>query len=273
MSAGHLGGFGSSFLLSQAALLCWKPRCAHLKWGEGLDQFETTYGTFDLILGSDLLYTRGACQPLFQTVGKLLHRKPCSLFLLAHRERRTKLKRYIYQHSKECGLRCREIPLDDIPDCLELTRKMDELWYEANGATLQEIFDLSAEQIAEYREAFSVYRDSNGTVTVDRLGKVLESVGEKCSNDELMIDFREFLSMMQKRKEETDASDVISEAFMLFDTNGDGYLGAEELRHVMTCLGEQLTDEDVENMVRLADMDGDGKINFAEFATMMSSDQ
>ncbi|XP_019636398.1 PREDICTED: calmodulin-A-like [Branchiostoma belcheri] len=160
---------------------------------------------------------------------------------------------------------------------------------EKSEEKLEEIFDLSAEQIAEYREAFSVYQDSTdstGTVTVDRLGKVLESVGEKCTNDELTdlleradlrmcekIDFREFLTMMQKRKEETDASDVISEAFMLFDTNGDGYLGAEELRHVMTCLGEQLTDEDVENMVRLADMDGDGKINFAEFATMMSSDQ
>ncbi|XP_078620261.1 protein N-lysine methyltransferase METTL21A-like [Branchiostoma floridae x Branchiostoma japonicum] len=52
-----------------------RPRCAHLKWGEGLDQFEVTYGTFDLILGSDLLYTRCACVPLFQTVGKLLHKK------------------------------------------------------------------------------------------------------------------------------------------------------------------------------------------------------
>ncbi|CAH1249538.1 METTL21A [Branchiostoma lanceolatum] len=113
-----------------------RPRCAHLKWGEGLDQFEATHGTFDLILGSDLLYTRCACLPLFQTVGKLLDKKPSSLFLLAHRERRTKLKRYIYQHSKICGLTCREIPLGDLPECLELTRKMDEVWYEANGAAL-----------------------------------------------------------------------------------------------------------------------------------------
>ncbi|XP_066264508.1 calmodulin-beta-like [Branchiostoma lanceolatum] len=87
------------------------------------------------------------------------------------------------------------------------------------------------------------------------------------------IDFLEFLTMMEKRKEKIDASDVISEAFRVFDTNGDGFLSAEELRHVMTCLGQQLTDEDVEDMVRLADKDGDGKINYAEFAAMMSSDQ
>ena len=39
-----------------------------------------------------------------------------------------------------------------------------------------------------------------------------------------------------------------------------------ELRHVMTNLGEKLTDEEVDEMIREADVDGDGQINYEEFA-------
>ena len=46
---------------------------------------------------------------------------------------------------------------------------------------------------------------------------------------------------------------------------------AAELRHVMTNLGEKLTDEEVDEMIREADIDGDGQVNYEEFVTMMTS--
>ena len=42
-------------------------------------------------------------------------------------------------------------------------------------------------------------------------------------------------------------------------------------RHVMTNLGEKLTDEEVDEMIREADIDGDGQVNYEEFVTMMTS--
>ena len=38
-----------------------------------------------------------------------------------------------------------------------------------------------------------------------------------------------------------------------------------QLRHVMTNLGEKLTDEEVDEMIREADVDGDGQVNYEEF--------
>merc|ERR1739845_21182 len=83
------------------------------------------------------------------------------------------------------------------------------------------------------------------------------------------IDFPEFLSLMAHKMKDTDTEEELIEAFKVFDRDANGFISAAELRHVMTNLGEKLTGEEVDEMIREADVDGDGQINYEEFVKMM----
>lgn len=76
------------------------------------------------------------------------------------------------------------------------------------------------------------------------------------------IDFDEFLQMMARKMRDTDTTEELKEAFKVFDKDGNGFISASELRHVMKSLGERLTDEEVDEMIKEADLDGDGQVNY-----------
>ncbi|KAH9738635.1 calmodulin-7 [Citrus sinensis] len=132
---------------------------------------------------------------------------------------------------------------------------------------------LTDDQISEFKEAFSLFdKDGDGCITTKELGTVMRSLGQNPTEAELQdminevdadgngtIDFPEFLNLMEELKE----------AFRVFDKDQNGFISAAELRHVMTNLGEKLTDEEVDEMIREADVDGDGQINYEEFVKVM----
>ncbi|KAG0694301.1 hypothetical protein DFH29DRAFT_815483, partial [Suillus ampliporus] len=57
----------------------------------------------------------------------------------------------------------------------------------------------------------------------------------------------------------------VREAFKVFDKDGNSYINAAELRHIMMDLGEKLTDGEADEMIREADIDGDGQINYEDW--------
>merc|ERR1712088_822872 len=143
---------------------------------------------------------------------------------------------------------------------------------------------LTEEQIAEFKEAFSLFdKDGAGTITTKELATVMRSLGQNPTEAELQdminevdvdgngsIEFEEFLVMMSKKVKENESNDDIKEAFRVFDRDGDEFISAEELGQVMSTLGENLTQEEIDEMIREADLDGDGRVCYEEFATMMS---
>lgn len=96
--------------------------------------------------------------------------------------------------------------------------------------------------------------DNNGTI--DFPGKLSQAMIQ-CRQ----LNLAEFLTMMARKMKDTDSEEEIREAFKVFDRDNNGFISAAELRHVMTSIGEKLTDDEVDEMIREADQDGDGRID------------
>ena len=88
-------------------------------------------------------------------------------------------------------------------------------------------------------------------------------------NGDGTIDFEEFMEMMKKQAKDLDNSVELKEAFKIFDRDGDGFVDAKELMHVVTLYGDKLSQEEAEELLREADQNGDGKLDYNEFVRMM----
>lgn len=145
--------------------------------------------------------------------------------------------------------------------------------------------NLSQEQLEELKEAFSMYDlDGDGVITTRELGSVMRTVGLNPTEAEILnfikeadtdnsgsINFEEFSVMMVDKMRNIDSEEDIIEAFKVFDMDNKGYITVHELRHIMTNLGEKLTDQEVTDMMREADGDGDGVINYEDFVKIMTT--
>ena len=63
-------------------------------------------------------------------------------------------------------------------------------------------------------------------------------------------------------------------AFDSFDKDGSGAISVTELREVLNeKMGNQVSEEELDRLVTLADANGDGEIDFEEFKALMHTEQ
>ncbi|CAF4800110.1 unnamed protein product [Pieris macdunnoughi] len=155
------------------------------------------------------------------------------------------------------------------------------------ASIIDETTGITRTQMKEFREAFRLFdKDGDGTITKEELGRVMRSLGQFARVEELQdmlqevdsdgdgnVSFEEFVNILSKsmsgaggntssaEQEERELRD----AFRVFDKHNRGYICASDLRAVLQCLGEDLSEEEIEDMIKEVDSDGDGRIDFLEF--------
>lgn len=82
------------------------------------------------------------------------------------------------------------------------------------------------------------------------------------------IDFHEFKSVMASNYFRRHSKQELEAAFKSFDTDGNGFLSAEEVQIVMSKKGRHMTRNEVKSMIKSLDTNKDGKISFNEFIKM-----
>ncbi|KAJ3074151.1 Centrin-1 [Podochytrium sp. JEL0797] len=143
--------------------------------------------------------------------------------------------------------------------------------------------NLTTDQKQEIREAFDLFdTDGSGTIDVKELKVAMRALGFEPKKEEIKkmiegvdksgsgtIDFNEFLALMTAKMAEKDSREEIRKAFRLFDDDETGRISFKNLKRVAKELGENLTDEELQEMIDEADRDGDNEINEDEFFRIM----
>ncbi len=70
------------------------------------------------------------------------------------------------------------------------------------------------------------------------------------------------IEKMRKNEPKSELEKSLMKAFKRYDKNNDGYLDLKDFEEKMTKTGEKLSAEEFKDMIRLADIDHDGRISY-----------
>lgn len=143
----------------------------------------------------------------------------------------------------------------------------------------------SEEQMAEYREEFKTYDSgSDGHISAQELGIRMRKLGQNPTESDIQrmiakadkdgsgtINFEEFCAWMSQATSPSsvDEEEEIKAGFKVNDLDGDSFITADELFQFYRSIGEQTTLEEAKELIKEVDTNGNGKIDFNEFAKKM----
>jgi centrin-1 len=143
---------------------------------------------------------------------------------------------------------------------------------------------LDEESMEEVKEAFNLFdTEGKGNIDVRELKAAFRALGFQVKKAEIrqmfidmdkdlssaLVTYDEFVEMVTPRMLNRDSREEIMKVFSLFDDDNTGAISFKNLKRVATELGENLTDEELQEMIDEADRDGDGVINEEEFYRVM----
>jgi Ca2+-binding EF-hand superfamily protein len=135
-------------------------------------------------------------------------------------------------------------------------------------------------QIQEFKEAFNMIdQNHDGFIDKDDLHDMLASLGKDPTDEYLEgmiklspgpINFTMLLTMFGEQMNGTDPEEVIKNAFGAFDEDGVGKIPVERFREAMMTMGDRVSEEDVDEILRGAPVDSkSGMLDYIMFTQIL----
>jgi len=86
------------------------------------------------------------------------------------------------------------------------------------------------------------------------------------------ISFEEFTAIVTKKMQADEDERELKEIFRVLDKEKKGEVNVSELRWILKNLGDDLTEDDIDDMIADVDTDGSGWVDYEEFAKLMLGD-
>ena len=146
---------------------------------------------------------------------------------------------------------------------------------------------LNEDQVMEIKEAFDLIdADKSGEIDTEELKDFISNLGIGAHNETFMrmmedldadgsgqIDFGEFLEMMTSKMSDRDSREDLYKCFKLFageDNDFDDKITVKHLKKVARQLNENMSEEELQEMIARADLNKDQGVDFEEFYEIMT---
>jgi len=104
-------------------------------------------------------------------------------------------------------------------------------------------------------------------------GDWLESIEDEIDQEGTgYINFDEFVEILRKKMQTDEDERELREIFRVLDKEKKGEVNVNELRWILKNLGDDLTEDDIDDMIADVDTDGSGWVDYEEFAKLMLGD-
>jgi len=146
---------------------------------------------------------------------------------------------------------------------------------------------LSEDVVADCKEIFTLFdTDNDGVLTLEEASKTFRVMGKRPTEDEILkmvrevsddkkndsLEFNEFLKMvaLSLKREPSQNKRELLEAFQQFDKDEDGKLTMEELRQVMTSMGEEpVSEEEFQAFAKVLPSNDEGLLDYEGFCSSL----
>ena len=141
----------------------------------------------------------------------------------------------------------------------------------------------SAEQLEEFKEAFGVFdKDGDGRINPQEMCALLNATGFNAGQSEVsdycaridqtgenLFDYDEYLKVAEYFNKNLNTADIINACVRVFF--GENIkMSVDELKHILTTLGNPLTPEEIKHLMFNVNPDGDDTIEIQGFVNKIA---
>jgi len=101
-------------------------------------------------------------------------------------------------------------------------------------------------------------------------GAIFQMIADLDTDGNGTIDFAEWLTLMTKRVNDKDSRANINKIFALYDDERTGFISIKNLRRVSQELGENISEDELQELITRADTDHDGLVSEEEFYVIVT---
>jgi len=146
--------------------------------------------------------------------------------------------------------------------------------------------ELTAQETKQFSEVFEMFDESgDNAVNISKVPEMMNTMGWNATGAEITncrkaakiedgVDmtleiYLAFMGVWTSLKPPKHSDQQLKDAFMVFDKKGTGSVPGDLMRYVLSGCGEPLDQQELDTLMREADTDGDGNIDYDEFVALM----